>query len=235
MNGRRSIEHDFENEHFRSEWRPVEEPRATLILFPTVAGITDVDLGFADDCNAKGANVFVADLYGAQFRGGPRSAGNEQMRRIQADRANLRDRLLAVLDVVQGLDETRGPIVAIGFCFGGLCALDLARSGAAIAGAASFHGIFAPTGLATVPITARVLACHGWDDPFVPPPAVAALARELTDAGADWEILALGNTVHGFTNPGADALGNPAVKYSPVAAARAWRAFDNMLDDLTAG
>ena len=226
-----SIEHGFAGERFRSEYFPVDGARATLILFPTVAGISELETGFAADLNAKGCSVFLADLYGEEFRGAPRNVGHENMRRIQSDRAQLRDRLLAVLEVVRGLDGSC-KIVAVGFCFGGLCALDLARSGADIAGAASFHGIFEPNGLAPNPIKARVIAFHGWDDPMVPPARVIALARELSEGGADWQILALGNTVHGFTNPGVDAFNNPAVRYSALASKRAWRAFDGFLEDL---
>ena len=92
--------------------------------------------------------------------------------------------------------------------------------------------MFEPNGLAPTPITARVIAFHGWDDPMVPPAKVVALARELTRAAADWQIHAFGNTVHGFTNPGVDAFNNPAVRYSALASTRAWRAFDGFLDDV---
>ena len=107
-----------------------------------------------------------------------------------------------MVETVRGLPDTGAGIVAIGFCFGGLCALDLARSGADIAGAASFHGIFDPPGLRPQPIRAKVIAFHGWDDPMVPPAKVVALGRELTEAGCDWQIHAFGDTRHGFTNPG---------------------------------
>ena len=227
-----SISHSLGSERFKSEYFPIDSARATIILFPTVAGISDLELGFASDLNGKGCSVFIADLYGEEFRGTPRGIGHEQMRRIQADRAKLRDRLLAVLDLVRGLSNDGPSIVAIGFCFGGLCALDLARSGADIAGAASFHGIFEPSGIPPRPINAKVIAFHGWDDPLVPPAKVVALAQELTAGGSDWQILALGNTRHGFTNPGVDALNLPAVNYSALASARAWRAFDNFLEDL---
>ena len=226
-----SIGHGFAGGRFRSDYFPVDEARATLIVFPTVAGISKLEMGFASDLNAKGCSVFLADLYGEEFRGAPRNVGHENMRRIQSDRAQLRDRLLAVLEVVRELDRS-GRIIALGFCFGGLCALDLARSGEDVIGVTSFHGIFEPNGLAPQPIKARVIAFHGWDDPMVPPAKVVALARELSEGGADWQILALGNTVHGFTNPGVDAFNNPAVRYSALASKRAWRAFDGFLEDL---
>ncbi|MEO7654760.1 MAG: dienelactone hydrolase family protein [Sphingomicrobium sp.] len=227
-----SISHTFSGERFQSEYFPADNPRATIVIFPTVAGISELEIGFAGDLNAKRLSVFVADLYGEEFRGAPRNVGHDNMRRIQSDRATLRDRLLAVLETVRGLGEAGQGIAALGFCFGGLCALDLARSGADIAGAASFHGIFDPNGLPPRAIKAKAIAFHGWDDPMVPPAKVVALARELSEGGCDWQILALGNIVHGFTNPAVDAFNNPAVRYSAIASARAWRAFDGFLDDL---
>lgn len=227
------VEHGFGSETFRSEWIAAHgEPRATFIVFPTVAGISELELGFAKTLAEKGLNVFVADLYGAEFRGASREVGAQQMRRLASDRADLRDRLSAVVEVVRGLDGIGQGIVAIGFCFGGLCALDLARSGADIAAVASFHGLFDPPGMPPQPIRAKVAAYHGWDDPMVPPAKVVALARELTDAGCDWQIHAFGNTVHGFTNRDADKIGNPAVRFSEEASRRAWWALDGLLGEL---
>ena len=229
------VEHDFGRERFRSEWVAANgTPRATIIIFPTVAGISELETGFAETLSAKGLNVFLADLYGAEFRGASRDVGAQQMRRLAADRAGLRERLVAVLDVVRGRGDLGAGIVAIGFCFGGLCALDLARSGAEIDAVASFHGLFDPPGLPPVPIKAKVAAFHGWDDPMVPPAKVVALARELTEAGCDWQIHAFGNTVHGFTNRNADKIGNPAVRFSEEATRRAWWALDGLLDELFA-
>ena len=228
-----AVEHRFESETFRSEWIAAEgEPRATIIVFPTVAGISELETGFAETLSAKGFNVFLADLYGAEFRGASREVGGQQMRRLAADRASLRERLVAVLEVVRGLDELGQGIVAIGFCFGGLCALDLARSGADVAAVASFHGLFDPPGLPLEKIRAKVAAFHGWDDPMVPPAKVVALARELTEAGCDWQIHAFGNTVHGFTNRNAGKIGNPAVRFSEEASRRSWHALDGLLDEL---
>ncbi len=233
MTALRAIEHQFEGETFRSDWNAGEgQARATIIVFPTVAGISALESGFAETLSAKGFNIFLADLSGAEFRGAPRGVGGEQMRRLAADRAGLRRRLTAVLDVVRELNETGQGIVAIGFCFGGLCALDLARSGADIAAVASFHGLFDPPGLPPVPITAKVAAFHGWDDPMVPPAKVVALARELTEAGCDWQIHAFGHTVHGFTNRDADKIGNPAVRFSAEASRRSWHALDGLLGEL---
>ena len=210
-------------------------PRPAVIIYPTVMGVSDLELGFAREIVHLGYSAFVADLYGKQFRGSPRDVMHGEMRRVRADREALRRRLLAVLEQVRGLDAVQGDrIAASGYCFGGLCALDLARSGADIAGVASFHGLFDPTGLSPQPISAKVVAFHGWDDPLVPPGKVVALAQELSDGGADWQIHAYGHTMHGFTNPGAtgDIQG---VLHNPIAAERSWTAFVNFLEELFGG
>jgi dienelactone hydrolase len=153
------------------------------------------------------------------------------MTALREDRAALCDRLLAVLGTAIEQDEIDDErVAAIGFCFGGQNALDLARSGVEIAGVASFHGLFDPPGLPPRPIVAKVAAYHGWDDPLVPPPAVVALAAELTEAGADWQISAFGHVGHGFTNPGATGA-MPGIKYDETTARRAWAACDAFLDE----
>lgn len=229
----RSVAHSFDGEALLSEFVPgAGEPCATIILFPTVAGISELEQGFARTLAGKGYHVFLADLYGAQFRGAPRDVGHQQMRRLLGDRGSLAERLGAVLDTVQGLPEATPEIVAIGFCFGGLCALDLARTGADIAGVAAFHGLFDPPGIPPRPIKAKVIAFHGWSDPLVPPAKVIALAQEMTAAGADWQIHAYGHTVHAFTNPAADTFGSPATKFDPHASRRAWASLDDFLGEV---
>ena len=226
---------EFEGEQLESVLvsRRDDMPRPGVILFPTVVGVSDLEIGFARQLVHLGYTGFVADLYGKQYRGVERPVAAEQMKRVRADRAELRRRLLAVLESARTQHSVDGQrIAAIGYCFGGLCALDLARSGADVAGVASFHGLFDPTGLPPQAIKAKVVAFHGWDDPMVPPDKVVALGQELTDAGADWQIHAYGNVRHGFTNPGADKIGNPAVKYDELAAERSWTSLINFLEEL---
>jgi dienelactone hydrolase len=226
---------EFEGEQLESVLvsRRDDMPRPGVIIFPTVVGVSDLEIGFAQQLVHLGYTGFVADLYGKEYRGAERPVAAEQMKRVRADRAALRRRLLAVLESARSQHAVDGQrIAAIGYCFGGLCALDLARSGADVAGVASFHGLFDPTGLPPQPIKAKVVAFHGWDDPMVPPDMVVALGSELTEAGADWQIHAYGNVRHGFTNPGVDKLGNPAVKYDALAAERLWTSLINFLEEL---
>ncbi|WP_309661934.1 dienelactone hydrolase family protein [Sphingomonas sp.] len=207
--------------------------RPGIIIFPTVMGVSELELGFARQLVHLGYTGFVADLFGKPFHGAPRDTCFGELKRLRSDRASLRQRLLAVLEQVRELDAVEADrIVAIGYCFGGQCALDLARSGVDIMGVASFHGLFDPPGLEPQPIKAKVVAFHGWDDPMVPFEAVVALGQELTEAGADWQIHAYGNVAHGFTNPDAASLEIDGVRYNALAAERSWTSLINFLEEL---
>jgi dienelactone hydrolase len=207
------------------------DARPGVILFPTVMGITDLERGFAERLVGNGYSVLLADLYGRRFAPDERADAMAAMTALRDDRAALRDRLLAVLGTAIEQDEVDDErVAAIGFCFGGQNALDLARSGADLAGVASFHGLFDPPGLPFQKISAKVAAYHGWDDPLVAPPAVVALAAELTEAGADWQISAFGHVGHGFTNPGATGA-MPGIKFDETTSRRAWAACDAFLEE----
>jgi dienelactone hydrolase len=235
MSKERSVAHQFEGERLESVFvgRRDAEPRPTIILIPTVMGVSPLEIGFGRQLIELGYNAFVADLFGKEFQGAPRDTCFGEMTRLRADRAALRRRLQHVLGVARGLDEVkRDQIVVAGYCFGGQCALDLARSGADIAAAVSFHGLFDPPGLPPEKISAKVVAFHGWDDPMVPPEAVVALGNELTQAGSDWQIHAYGHVGHGFTNPKASELEIDGVAYNALAAERSWTSFISLLEEL---
>ena len=234
MSREKRISLEFESEQLESVsvGRRDGQARPTVMLIPTVMGVSDLEIGFGRQLVELGYGGFVADLFGKKFRGAPRETMRAEMDRIRADRAALRRRLLALLDQVRSLDEVEsGSIVVAGYCFGGMCALDVARSGADVAAAVSFHGLFDPPGLPPQPIKAKVVAFHGWDDPLATPDKLVALAKELTDAGADWQIHAYGHVAHGFTNPGADGS-IPGVRYNELAAERSWTAFISLLEEL---
>ncbi|MBA3667682.1 MAG: dienelactone hydrolase family protein [Sphingomonas sp.] len=225
MIDQRTVATDFEGEALESLWLPAEGPGAApaVLIFPTVMGVSDLEKGFGRKLNALGYGAMVADLFGKAFRGSERDVMFGELGRLKGDRAALRRRVTALLDAMLAQAEVDwSRVAAIGYCFGGLCALDLARSGADIAGVAAFHGLFDPPGLPPQPIAAKVVAFHGWDDSMVPPADVVALGKELTEAGCDWQIHAYGHVVHGFTNPGANALGIPGVHFNERAARRSW-------------
>lgn len=178
---------------------------------------------------------FALDMYGKGVRGSSRQENSALIAPFLADRKMLAARISSALKAIQEQDEVASDrIAAIGYCFGGLCVLDLARSGAAIAGVVSVHGLFVPPeppfGQA---IKAKVLALHGHDDPMVPVDAVNQLEQELTGAGADWQIHVYGGTMHAFTNPAANDPDFGTV-YSAVAEKRAWRSLRAFLEEVLA-
>jgi len=237
MSKQREIAQEFEGEQLEHVFvgRRDGEARPTVILIPTVMGVSDLEIGFGKQLVELGYNAFVADTFGKKFRGADRDTMFGELGRLKADRAALLRRLEAILDRAHAQDEVENnQIVVAGYCFGGMCALDLARSGADIRAAVSFHGLFDPPGLPEKKITAKVVAFHGWDDPMVPPEAVVALGKELTEAGSDWQIHAYGHVGHGFTNPHAHKIGIDGVAYNELAAERSWTAFINLLEELFA-
>jgi len=235
MSSERRVPHEFEGENLESVFvgRRDGEARPTVILIPTVMGVSDLEIRFGRQLVELGYNALVADLFGKEFQGAPRDTCFGEMTRLRSDRAALRRRLQHVLQFARGIDGVKpDQIVVAGYCFGGQCALDLARSGADIAAAVSFHGLFDPPGLPKEKITAKVVCFHGWDDPMVPPDAVVALGQELTEAGSDWQIHAYGHVGHGFTNPKASELQIDGVAYNALAAERSWTSFINLLEEL---
>ena len=152
------------------------------------------------------------------------------MQPFMEDRQLLLARLQASLTALRACPATDASRSAIiGYCFGGLCALDLARSGSDILAAISIHGLLnAPA--ETAEISARVLALHGWDDPMATPQNVQEFAAEMTQAGADWQLHAYGNTMHAFTNPQANDPDFGTV-YNADADRRSWVAIRNMLSE----
>jgi dienelactone hydrolase len=128
---------------------------------------------------------------------------------------------------------TAGKLAAIGYCFGGTFALELARAGADLACTVAFHA-----GLATqrpddaANIKGKVLACIGADDPLVPADERLAFEREMRAAKIDWRLYVYGGAVHGFANPNAGKLGNPAVQYSPITHRRSWREMLALFDEV---
>jgi len=176
---------------------------------------------------------FAIDLFGKGVRGSSREENAALIQPFLEDRTLLQDRMLNAVKVLQDQPEVDSDrMAALGYCFGGLCVLDLARTGVEIRGVVSLHGLFNPPEPAPgKPIRAKVLALHGHDDPMVPVAAVNALEAELTAAGCDWQIHVYGGTMHAFTNPRADDPEFGTV-YSAVADRRAWSATTAFLSEI---
>ena len=170
----------------------------------------------------RGYVAFALDMYGQVDL--PIDEAREQSRRLMADAALMRRRARAALDLLAAhahCDATK--LAAVGFCLGGIVALELARDRAPIRCAVGFHpGFMRPAGSATGPITAKVLMMIGEDDPVVPAEDRASFIQEMKQAGADWQLHVFGGVGHSYTNREIDARGMPGFAYNEKADRRAW-------------
>ena len=178
---------------------------------------------------------FALDMYGKGVHGSGPDENAKLMQPFMDDREMLQTRMLAALNAVKlfpWVDDSK--IAAIGFCFGGLCVLDLARTGAYLQGVVSFHGLLgAPGNTKANIINSKVLVLHGNDDPMAPVDQVIALQQELTNAGTDWQVHSYGNTMHAFTNPVANDPEFGTV-FQPAADRRSWISMKNFLEEIFA-
>jgi len=169
------------------------------------AGQGDFEQAKCEVLAELGYVAIALDNYGVGKRGTTKEENAVLMQPLVEDRELLKRRMLAGYELACGLEQVDSErIGAMGFCFGGLCTLDLARTGAPLRGVVSFHGILLPSGLPAEQISAKVLVLHGHEDPMVPPDQVAAFMAEMTAAGADWQVHQYGSTMHAFTNPEAN-------------------------------
>ena len=179
--------------------------------------------------------AFAVDMYGKGVLGQNNEECAGLMQPFMDERSLIMSRLNAALYAVKLLpwvDDKK--IAAIGFCFGGLCVLDLARAGTDIKGVVSFHGLLgAPEQNQSSAIKAKVLVLHGHDDPMAPVDHLIALQEELTQAGADWQVHSYGNTLHAFTNPLANDPDFGTV-YKAEADKRSWISMQNFLLEIFA-
>ena len=205
-------------------------PRPGVLIAHTWAGCAAFERRKAVELAGMGYVALAVDMYGGGIVGGGPEENERLMKPLIQDRAMLQRRMLAALAALKDLefvDATR--TAAIGYCFGGLCVLDLARTGAEFQAAVSFHGILKPPQEpAAKSIRAKILVLHGWDDPMAKPEEVNGLAEELSLGGADWQVHAYGGTVHAFTNPAANAPARGTV-YDAKADRRSWTSMVDFL------
>lgn len=200
--------------------------RPGLVLIPNWMGINEANLRQASEIAGTDYVVFVADMYGVDVRPQNTEEAGKAAGAVKGDRALMRRRVNAALEQLKAaeapVDDSK--LAAIGFCFGGTAALELARSGTEVAAVVSFHGgLSSPTPADARNIKARVLVLHGANDPYVPPAEVAAFEQEMKDAGQlDWQLVSYGGAVHSFTDVDANLEGQ--AKYDARTAKRAYAA-----------
>jgi dienelactone hydrolase len=209
--------------------------RPTVLINHTWAGRDKFVAEKAKKLAALGYVGFAVDMYGKDIMGSSPEENEKLMRPFMNNRQMLQKRMQAALYAVKlmpWVDDSK--IAAIGFCFGGLCALDLARTGVELKGVVSFHGLLSkPNNTQGNIIKAKILALHGHDDPLAPVDQVLAFEQEMTSAGADWQLHTFGNTLHAFTNPQANSP-DFGMAYQADADRRSWLAMENFLTEVFA-
>jgi dienelactone hydrolase len=211
------------------------EPRPAVLVSHAWRGRSDFENSQAEWLAGLGYVGFALDLYGKGVLGSNPEENRRLMQPYMDDRGKLQRHMQRALHEARQLPEVDASrVAAIGFCFGGLCVLDLARSGADLRGVASFHGLLTPAGnTAGKRFEGSVLVLHGWEDPLAPPRELLALGAELTALGADWQVHAYGNTLHAFTNPAADDAAH-GLKFDRLANDRSRRSLQSFLAELFA-
>lgn len=212
--------------------RPQGTPRAAVLVLPTIANCNTPMVRRAQMLAEAGFLAMIADFYGVQVRDFDHA--RELAGSLRQDVATYRQRLRAGLSALTALPEAQGlPVAAVGYCMGGQAALELARDGADLVLAASFHGLLDTQAPARPgAINARILVCHGDADPMVPRSQVMAFWEEMDAAGANWHFHSYSGVRHGFTDPGSDARGLPAIGYDASADRQSWAALINLLDEV---
>jgi dienelactone hydrolase len=188
-------------------------------------GLNDYAKKRADQLAALGYIAFAVDIYGKGIRPRSREEAGKLAGQYRGDRALFRRRVLAGFNYLRSVNKVdTSRIAAIGYCFGGTGVLELARSGAPVAGVVSFHGgLDSPTPQDAKNILGKVLVLHGADDPAVPPAQVNAFMEEMRATDVDWQFHAYSDAVHAFTNPEAGNDPSRGAAYNERADKRSWQ------------
>ena len=235
-----TLTYEADNLTMKSElfFEPAAGPRAGVLVFPEAFGLGEHAISRAERLAALGYVALACDLHGNRELVDDLQQAIGLLQPMYADPSKTRARAKAGLQALTARTEVDASrIAAIGFCFGGTMALELARSGADLAAVVGFH-----SGLATAApktdarnIKARVLVCIGADDPLIPPEQRTEFETEMRDAGVDWQMHLYGKTVHSFTNQMAAKRNMPdTIRYSADADARSWVSLQELFSETLA-
>ncbi|MGQ4002120.1 dienelactone hydrolase family protein [Francisellaceae bacterium CB300] len=209
---------------------------ATIIIAPTWAGRDKFVCDKAIALAKKGYLAFAIDLYGDAKVGQSKDENAALMNDLLEDKYALMTRLRASFGVVAKMHRVdKSNIAAMGFCLGGKCVLDMARSNIELKAVISFHGLLESSIVKEQNIDSKILILHGYNDPMVSPEQVNKFQREMEKRKADWQLHSFGNTSHAFTNPNANDPEFGTV-YNKLSDQRSWKlALDFLRETFTSG
>jgi dienelactone hydrolase len=205
--------------------------RPGILVVHGGAGLDDHAKGRARGFAELGFLVFACDMYGDGVAGN-RQRIIEQITALRQEPIRLYRRAQAALEILGSHPLADGRLAAVGYCFGGMTVLEIARCGADLAGVVSVHGsLETKVSVQAATIKPKILVCHGALDPHVPMTQVTAFAEEMNRAAADYQILIYGGAMHGFTHEAATGQ-MPGVAYHAPSDARSSKAIQLFLDEI---
>lgn len=209
--------------------------RPGILVMPEAFGLGKQAKDRALRLASLGYAALAGDPYGNGLEVSDLQEAIKHAGAIREDNTKFRQRIRAGLDALTALPQVdTDRLVVMGYCMGGSCSLEMARDGAPLKGVVSFHGALETQSPAEPgKVQAKVLVCHGADDPFVPVEHVTAFEEEMTKAGVDWQVISYGGTVHSFTNPEADGS-IEGICYNKQADERSWQAMQAFFDEVFA-
>jgi len=209
--------------------------RPGILVMPEAFGLGKQAKDRALRLASLGYAALAGDPYGNGLEVSDLQEAIKHAGAIREDNTKFRQRIRAGLDALMALPQVdTDRLVVMGYCMGGSCSLEMARDGAPLKGVVSFHGALETESPAEPgKVQAKVLVCHGADDPFVPVEHVNAFEEEMTRAGVDWQVISYGGTVHSFTNPEADGS-IEGICYNKQADERSWQAMQAFFDEIFA-
>ncbi|GGY52662.1 dienelactone hydrolase family protein [Parvularcula lutaonensis] len=232
----RLVEWNTDDQTFEGKlFTPSGPAKGAVLVCHAWGGRNAHEENFAERLAGRGYVAMAGDVYGRGVRGNSNEENEKLMTPLVQDRERLQTRLRASLDALAAQDEVdAGKIAAAGFCFGGLCVLDMARTGASVKGVAAFHAILGkPENPGSGKIEAEVIAFQGFDDPMAGPDELLAFGHEMTERRARWQLYTFGGVAHAFTNEDANAP-EMGLKFDAFARDRSYHVFDHFVDRLFA-
>lgn len=214
--------------------KTISKATPAVLIIHNWMGLTDETKKQADRFAQLGYVVFAADIYGKGQNPKDVKAAGELAGKYKTDRKLFRENLTIALDELKkqkNVDVKQ--LVVAGYCFGGTGAVELARTGADLVGAISFHGgLDSPTPADGKNIKAKILALHGANDPFVAATDLTAFEDEMKNNKVDYQLVKYGNTVHSFTEKAAGNDNSKGAAYNASSDARSFKATEDFLSEI---